>query len=265
MFKNLNGKKLVLGLVHLRPMPSTPYYKDGDIEASLQKALADVKALKNGGADGCLLQSVDKIYPATDDTDYARVATLSMISARVRDAVGKDFLIGVQLMFNCITPSLAVAKATDADFVRCSALVGVTDSVYGPITANPLKVANYRRCIEAQNVELLSEISGYHFKGGSDPKVLQTMAANAARAGADAFEICSLDEAENESMVRSIKEKSSMAVILGGGTNVENCQRRLKYADGALVGSCFEDGKWGEFVVESIVADYCKKVREIED
>ena len=112
IFDRLDGRKLILGLIHLKPMPGTPFYEDGNLETSLKKAISDAKALQNGGADGCLLQSVDGIYGAEDDTDYARVATLAMIAARVRDATGPDFKIGVQLMFNCITPSLAVAKET---------------------------------------------------------------------------------------------------------------------------------------------------------
>lgn len=44
--------KLIFGLIHLRPMPGTPFYKDGDYEASIEKAIKDAKALENGGASG---------------------------------------------------------------------------------------------------------------------------------------------------------------------------------------------------------------------
>ena len=264
IFDDLGGKKLVLGLIHLKPMPGTPFYEDGNLEASLKKALGDAKALQNGGADGCLLQSVDGIYGAEDDTDYARVATLAMIAARVRDATGPDFKIGVQLMFNCITPSLAVAKAVNADFIRCSVLVGASDSTYGPGVSNTLKVMNYRRQIEAQNVGMIAEISGYHNKSGTEEGLVGALASTAMRAGANAVEVCSRDEALNEQLVLSAKKAGEIPVILGGSTTVENCQRRLRYADGALVGSEFEGGRWGGPVIESIVEQYCKKVRQIE-
>ena len=111
IFDDLNGKKLVIGLVHLLPMPATPLYEEGNIEKMMEKAIKDCKTLQNAGADGGLIQSVDVFYPTTDDTDYARVATISAIAARVRAEVGPDFKIGVQLMMNCITPSLAACKA----------------------------------------------------------------------------------------------------------------------------------------------------------
>lgn len=264
MFKNLNGKKVILGLVHLKPMPGTPLYEEGNVEMMLEKAIKDCKALQNGGADGGLLQSVDVIYPATDDTDYARVSTLSMLAARVRDAVGPDFKIGVQLMWNCITPSLAVAKATAADFTRCSALVGSTDSMFGRIESNPLKVMEYRRKIHAQSVAMISEVSGYHYKGEYDKRNIQNLAVSSMKIGADAVEVMAGDFEQNERLVKDIKEMGDIPVILGGGTNVENCKQRLRYADGALVGSCFEAGKWGGDIVESIVADYMKNVRQLE-
>ena len=31
IFKNVNKKKLVIGLIHLKPMPGTPLYKEGGL------------------------------------------------------------------------------------------------------------------------------------------------------------------------------------------------------------------------------------------
>lgn len=51
IFDDLGGKKLVLGLIHLKPMPATPFYEDGQSGGVAEKALGDAKALQNGGAD----------------------------------------------------------------------------------------------------------------------------------------------------------------------------------------------------------------------
>lgn len=267
MFKEaaISGKKVIMGLVHLQPLPSTPFYKDGDMQRSIEKALHDADALIKGGADGCLIQSVDRIYPSTDDTDYARVAGLSVIVDRVRQMTGPDFFIGAQLMWNCITPSIAAAKVAGANFTRCSVLVGSSDSQFGVINANPLMVADYIKKIGAQDIELISEISGYHHKGGYDKASLQGLVQSSMTVGAHAVEIMAKDEALNNQMVQDIKAmRSDIPVILGGGTDVENCKRRLQYADGALVGSCFEDGKWGGPINWETVKAYVDQVRELE-
>lgn len=264
VFDNLNGKKLIFGLVHLLPMPGTPLYQEGNIEKMTAKAIADCKALKNAGADGGLIQSVDVYYPLTDDTDYARVATISMIAGRVREEVGDDFKIGIQLMINCITPSLAACKAANADFTRCTALAVSADNPMGHVEADPLKVAEYRNKIHAQNVGMISEISGYHVTGEYNKKKIQSAASTSMRLGANAIEIMHKDFEMNERLIKDVKEVGDIPVILGGGTTVENCKERLRYADGALVGTAFEGGKWGGPIIESIVADYVKKVRELE-
>lgn len=265
MFQNLNGKKVIIGLVHLCPMPGTPQYKDGNLDAMSKKAIRDCLTLKKNGADGGLLQTVDNVYPVGDDTDYVRVATLAAIAARVRDAVGPDFKIGVQLMWNCITPSLAVAKAAGADFTRCTALIGSSPSPFGgTVKGDPLKVMEYRRKIEAGKVEMLAEISGYHFQGEYDSKNLQNLAGTAMRVGADAVEVCSRDFDMNERLVKDVKAAGPIPVILGGSTAVADCKQRLRYADGALVGSEFEGGKWGGPIIGEIVAAYMKNIKELE-
>ncbi|MDR2505073.1 MAG: BtpA family membrane complex biogenesis protein [Oscillospiraceae bacterium] len=263
-FDNLNGKKLVLGLVHLLPMLGTPLYENGNLDKMTKKAIEDCLTLKKNGADGGLVQTVDVYYPSTDDTDYARVAGLAAVVARVRDAVGDGFILGAQIMWNCITPSLAVCKAAGADFTRCTALAGNTESMYGTIEAQPLKVAEYRKKIEAMDIGMLAEISGYHHKGEVDAETIQGLAQTNMRLGANAIEVVDRDFAKNEHLVKSVKAAGKIPVILGGGTNVENCKDRLRYCDGALVGVAFEGGKWGGSIVGSIVFDYVKRVRELE-
>ena len=267
MFKEArqNNQKLIFGLIHLKPMPGTPFYKDGDYEASIEKAVKDAKALENGGASGCLIQTVDKVYPTGDDSDYVRATCLAVIANEVKKHVGADFKIGVQLMWNCITPSIAAAKAVNADYTRCTALVGQTSSPFGGvINADPLKVLEYRKKIDAEKVELLAEISGYHFHGGYDKEALLSRVSSAVMVRADAVEIMSKDEGLNNRMEQDIRAAyPDLPIILGGGTDVQSAASRLKNADGALVGRCFEGNNWGGGIDEAIVAAYMKEVKSI--
>lgn len=264
-FSELNGKKLVIGLVHLVPMLGTPLYEDGNLDKMTRKAIDDCLTLKKKGADGGLVQTVDVYYPSTDDTDYARVAGLAAVTARVRDAVGEDFLIGAQIMWNCITPSLAVCKAAGADFTRATALVGNTESMFGTIEANPLKVAEYRRKIEAMGIGILAEISGYHHVGEYSAENVRSLARTSMHLGANAIEVNHKDFGHNEQLVKDVKSVGDYPVILGGSTTVENCSDRLRYADGALVGSAFQGGNWGGPIIGSIVEEYVRKVRALEE
>src|SRR4051794_7848169 len=69
VFEQLGRKKVVLGMIHLGVMPGTPFYAEDSYEATFEKALADARALYEGGADGCLVQTVDRVYVKGDDSD----------------------------------------------------------------------------------------------------------------------------------------------------------------------------------------------------
>lgn len=265
LFNDNSKRKYVIGLVHLLPLPGTPLHQEGNFKKSLEKALRDVSALQKGGADGCLLQTSERIYPSGDDTDYARLASFAIIAHEVRKAVGKEFKLGVQMMWNCITPSLAVAKACEADFTRNTVMFGTSTSPYGLISANPEKVQAYRKKLGLENLTMIAEIDGYHYTWFGPEISIQEKAAMAIKVGADAVEIVHPDEAVNNQMVHDIKKSNpAIRVVLGGKTNLENVSRRMKEADAVLVGAYFEKEGWGGFVDEERVRDYVAAVRAIE-
>lgn len=212
-----------------------------------------------------MIQTVDRVYPKGDDADPARVAAVTMVTQAVRKAVGDEFVIGVQLMWNCITPSIAVAKLCGADFVRCTALTGTTDSPYGTIEADPLKVQTYRKQLDAMDIKLIAEIQGYHFHGNEDElKELSSRAFFAQYAGADAVEIMDKDEEKNNRMAMMI-QKMGIPVVLGGATTAENVVRRMPYATMALVGSNFEKKGWGGVIDEEAVRTYMEQFSKLEE
>jgi membrane complex biogenesis BtpA family protein len=239
-FDALGREKVVIGLVHLSPLPGTPFYREGSLEQTLREAVADATALYRGGADGCLIQTVDRVYPAGDEADYARVAAMATIVRAVAEATGPEFQLGVQIMVNALKASVAVAKVCGGSFVRCAALVGATVSAAGLVQANPHDVLSYRAQIGAQHIKLIAEVHSRHFRwlGEQAPAEVARMAA---RVGAAAVEVAHPDEATNAQLVRQIKQAlPRLPVILGGYTTHDNVARRLAEADGAFVGTCLK-------------------------
>lgn len=108
---------------------------------------------------------------------------------------------------------------------------------------------------------MLAEVAGYHHMKDEVGK----LAATSIRMGANAIEVCSKDFNENEELVKAVKAVADIPVILGGATSVSDAKDRLRYADGALVGSAFEGGNWGGPIIGSIVAEYVKNVKELQE
>jgi membrane complex biogenesis BtpA family protein len=243
-FDTLGKKKVVIGMVHLLPLPGTPFYQADTMEQNLEKAVADATALYQGGADGCLIQTVDRVYPAADEADYARVAAMATIVKAVADHTGPEFQIGVQIMVNALKASAAVAKVCGGSFLRCTALVGATVTAAGMVEANPHDFLMYRARIGAQSVKLIAEVNSRHFRGLGDQSTVD-VARMAARVGADAVEVAHPDEETNAHLVREIKQvMPHLPLVLGGHTTHDNVARRLAEADGVFVGACLKSDRW---------------------
>ncbi|HCU97818.1 MAG TPA: hypothetical protein DGM69_00565 [Chloroflexi bacterium] len=259
-----SDKKLVYGMIHLLPLPGTPFYEKGNEEKSLKKALRDAEALVAGGADGCVIQTIDQIYSVGPEVDPARLSSFATIVNEVSKQSPASFHVGVQILWNALEASLAVAKFCGGVFVRCNALVGSTMTPAGVAQSDPVGLAEYRNKIDAHDVSLLAEIESMHFSW-LHGKSLVDAAAEAIRAGTNGVEIAHPDEDVCLSMISELKEKyPTLPVIIGGHTNHENASRILSKADGALVGSCFEPQGWGSFVDEKKVAEYVDIVNNIQ-
>ena len=262
-FDALGRKKVVIGLVHLLPLPGTPFFEPGNTERALDKAVRDAAALSQGGADGCLIQTVDRVYPRGDEADYARVAAVAAITRAVAEATPTTFQIGVQIMVNALKASAAVATVCGGSFLRCTALVGATVTPSGIVEANPLEFLTYRARIGGTRLKLIAEVESMHFHWMGDRPVAD-VARTAARMGADAVEVAHPDEEASNRLVHDIKNAHPhIPVILGGHTNHENAARRLVDADGAFVGSCLKSGTWDSDIDVERVGNYVETVARL--
>ncbi|MBB4688780.1 BtpA/SgcQ family protein [Amycolatopsis jiangsuensis] len=258
------GHKVLLGMIHLPPLPGSPYHRRGALGRIVETAVRSARALENGGADGCLVQTADRVYGTGDEADPARVAAMTLVVSEVVRATGPGFRTGVQIMRNAVSASLAVATVAGASFVRAATLVGATLSPQGLVEGDPLRVMSYRRSIEAEDVALVADVDSMHFSWLSGDKTTGQVAKWAVDAGADAVTLAHRDEDRTLAMIASVRETAPAApVLLAGYTNHRNAARLVGAADGAFVGTCLESDGWGGEVEEQRVHDYVTAVRAV--
>ena len=250
------GHKRVIGMVHLKPLPGTPFHVDGSFAAIRDGAVASARALEEGGADGCLVQTVDRVYPVDDAQDPARLVAMGLIVAAVVDATRPGFRVGVQIMRNAISASLAVAKVAGADFIRASALVGRTASPQGVVSADPLAVAAYRHSIGADDIAIVADIRSQHFTWLDGDVPIARIAAWAELSGAQAVCLGDADPAVALALAAAVRETCpTVPIILAGHTNHNNAAPLFAGCDGAFVGTCLEREGWGSAIdVEKVRA-----------
>ncbi|SDH71048.1 BtpA/SgcQ family protein [Nonomuraea jiangxiensis] len=257
--------KQIIGMVHLQPLPGTPYYEEGSLERIRRTAVESALALFEGGADGCLVQTVERVYRVDDESDAARTAAMTLIVHEIVRATGPRFQVGVQLMRNAIRASLAVATVTGAAFVRAGALVGMTLTEHGMVTADPMGVMEYRRRIGAGHVRILADIDSSHFTWYGGGKPTAEVARAARKVGADAVVLGHADEDRTRRLIASVRANvPDVPIILAGHTHHGNAARLLALADGAFVGTCLERDGWGGSIDVGLVRDYVAIVRGIK-
>lgn len=260
----LGKRKQVLGLIHLLPLPGTPHYTPGNEMRALEKAVRDAQALHAGGADGGLIQTIDRVYPVGEAVDPARLAAMAMITHRVSEELPASFQIGVQILWNASRASLAVAHTCGGSFLRCNAFVGSTHSAYGVAEADPMAMLHYIRLLGAERIRLIAEIHSMHFHA-REALSLARLAEYAVQCGAHAVEIAEPDPGHCRRMIDEIKTAvPSLPVILGGHTHHGNVAEMLAEADGAFVGTCFQPDGWGTYISRDRVSAYVDKVRALE-
>jgi membrane complex biogenesis BtpA family protein len=264
IFTTLGVRKVVLGMVHLDPLPGTPFYRPGSFEQTLERAVKSARALSEGGADGCLVQTVDRVYSVRDESDSARTTAIGLIVRAIADSTDTGFQIGVQIMRNAIKASLAVAQVAGGSFVRAGAVVGRTLTDHGLMEAAPLEVMEYRARIGADEIKLIADIASTQFKWLGPPRSVGSIARSARQVGADAVTLGSPDEGETLAMIASVREAApNLAIILAGHTNHDNIARLVGKADGVFVGTCLEAGGWGGPIEAERVKAYVDIVRSV--
>lgn len=264
-FAHLGHRKAVLGMIHLQPLPGTPLYKPESFNQTLDMAVQSARALYEGGADGCLVQTVDRVYNVMDESDPARTTAVGLIVNAIAEETGTEFQIGVHIMYNALRSSLAVAKVAGGTFIRASAVVGMTLTEHGMVKANPLEVMEYRNKINAWNVKVIAEVHSMHFKWFGEDKPTAQIARSAKQVGADAVSLGSPNDSKTLEMIASIRQAvPGLPILLAGYTNHDNAARLLAAADGAFVGTCFERGGWGGPIDLERVKTYVDIVRGLE-
>ena len=258
--------KPIIGMIHVRPLPGAPRYRDEPMQEITRAALADAVTCIDGGVDGLVVENAGDIpFRHPDRLGAETTASLAVIAAAVRDAV--DVPIGINVLANGVIQSLAIAKAVDAQFVRANQWVNAYVANEGIVQGAAAEALRYRGCLHAENIRVFADV---HVKHGSHAIVadrsLTELTHDAEFFDADVLiatgQRTSAPTPTDE--VAGVKEASTLPVIIGSGLSVDNVDELLAVADGAIVGSSVkDDGVWWNPVSRARVEAIMERVRAL--
>ena len=235
--------KLIVGVIHLPPLPGYP--ASPGIEAIVDKARADLRALESGPVDAVLVENENdqphRVRAASETTAVMTRVTRELVTA------SRSCRVGVEILLNDPEASLAVAKAAGADFIRTDYFVDPMERPEhgGAMHIDPEGLMEYRKRIGAEEILVLADIQ-VKYARMLEERSLSASAALARRHGADAIVVTGTVTGEPPAVEEIEEAKSGAAdvpVLIGSGVDVKNARALLAACDGAIVGTSLKTGE----------------------
>jgi uncharacterized protein len=238
---------VVLGVVHLLPLPGAPAYEGAPMAAIVERAMADADAYASAGLDGLIVENHGDIpFLKPEAIGPETAAAMAVITELVRRATGLP--VGINVLANAAHTALAVAKAAGAGFIRvnqwCNAYVANEGIIEGP-AATALR---YRRSLAAQDVRIFADS---HVKHGAHAitadRSIEEVTRDLEWSGADVVIATGqrTGDAATAAEIEAVKGATVLPVLVGSGVTPANAERILKAAHGCIIASSLKvDGAW---------------------
>lgn len=255
-------QKPIIAMCHLQALPGDPAYdRAGGMAKVVELAERDLEHLQAGGVDGVMFSNefslpyLTKVKPET-------TAAMARVIGEIRRAIRVPY--GVNVLWDPIA-SIELAAATDAQFMR-EIVTGVYASDFGLWNTNVGETMR-RRAALAPELRMLfnivPEAASYLGSRTSVDIARSTVFNNRP----DALCVSGLTagaETDTQLMAQIKKAVPDTAVLCNTGCRVDNVERQLKVADGAVVGTAFKiDGRFENLVDPGRVREFMDKVKSI--
>lgn len=230
------GKKPIIAMVHLNPLPGSPLYdSQAGIVGIVEAARRDLKALQAADVDAVMFGNEnDRPYELTVDT--ASTAAMAFVIGQLRAEIQKPF--GVNVLWDPMA-TVALAAATGASFVR-EIFTGTYASDMGPWTPNAGAAMRYRDRLGRSDLAMLYNVSA-EFADSLDRRSLADRARSAVFSSIPDAVLVSgaiTGEAAEMSALESVKAVlPNTPVLANTGVRHNTVTDILKLADGCIVGS----------------------------
>jgi membrane complex biogenesis BtpA family protein len=153
--------------------------------------------------------------------------------------------MGINVLANGAVAGLAVARASNARFIRVNQWVNAYVANEGVIDGESARALRFRRQIDAQDVAIFADVHvkhGSHAIVGDRPVSEQASDVEFAEADVAIATGNRTGDAVPESEIGAVRSGTRLPVIAGSGVTTDNARQILGALDGAIVGSSLKEG-----------------------
>jgi hypothetical protein len=249
------ARPALVGVVHLLATPGAPAF-GGRFEAVLERAIADARALVNGGVDGLLVENYGDAPFFGGAVPSETVAALALALHEVRRAAaGRP--VGVNVLRNDARAALGLCAATGAAFVRVNVHTGAMLTDQGLIQGRAAETLRERAQL-CPSVAILADVHVKHATPLGRESLREAALDARQRGAADALILTGArtgDPPRREAFMEVREALGACPLLVGSGLDERDEQGLLSLADGAIVGTALKRaGRVDEPVEEARVA-----------
>lgn len=243
----------IIGMCHLPALPGDPGFDEvAGIEAIVEHARGEIRALIDGGIDGILISNEFSL-PYLTRTEPITAITMARVIGQVHDLLTVPF--GVDVLWDPMA-TIDLAAATGAAFAR-EVMTGAYAGDLGLWDTEVGRTARHRRRVSASTTRLLFNVvpeGAEHLAARDLERLTRSTVFNAAP---DALCVSGLTAGSptDLSQLASVKRAAGRTpVLVNTGVTPDTIADALAIADGAVVGTYLkEDGVFrGRIDVERV-------------
>jgi len=255
------AKPLLIGVVHLKPLPGAPR-SSPTMNEVVQSACSDAQAYENGGADAVVIENFGDIPFTKDRVPPETCAAMAVAGNAVREAISLP--IGFNVLRNDPMTGLGLCAACAGSFVRVNVHNGAMITDQGVIEGNAFATTRKRRELGLEDVAIFADVHVKHATTMGELSLQDAARDTLDRGLADALIVSGVGTGHPTAVadLHTVRKSCPQApVLLGSGVNRDNVETYLGLASGFIVGSSLKhDGGIGNPVDSSRVAELMKAI-----
>ncbi len=255
-------EKPIIAMCHLHALPGDPDYDaEKGMAWVIEKGLADLTALQEGGVDGVMFSNEFSL-PYVTKTEPITAISMARVIGELKRHITVPF--GVNVLWDPVA-SIELAVATGALFVR-EIFTGVYASDFGIWNTNCGEVVRRQHALGGQHIKLLFNIVPEAAKYLADRDVADIARSTVFNTKPDALCVSGLiaGAATSSAVLKRVKDAVPETIVFANtGVKIANVEEQLACADGAVVGTAFKkDGYIWNDVDKSRVRAFMEQVKK---
>ncbi len=223
-------------MVHLLPLPGAPLFSN-NFSGIIKRAVGEAKILEAAGFTAVMVENFGDVPFAKDQIDEQTFQAMGEVLKKVRASASLP--IGVNVLRNDSLSAMKLAHQNNCQFIRVNVLSGAMITDQGIVEGKAYELLRLRKQLNGK-VLILADVLVKHAVPMGNVDIAQVARDTAYRGLADALIVTGAEtgkEADLERLKIVRQAVPDRPLLIGSGININNINKYLALAEGAIVGT----------------------------